>query len=62
MSITPKRVYNFNPGPAALPLEVLQEAQAEMAKARTLMKLNSEGKMGELSREPAANSPPNEKR
>ncbi len=24
------RVYNFNPGPAALPLEVLQEAQAEM--------------------------------
>ncbi len=27
---TPKRVYNFNPGPAALPLEVLQEAQAEM--------------------------------
>ncbi len=24
-----KRVYNFNPGPAALPLEVLQEAQAE---------------------------------
>jgi phosphoserine aminotransferase len=30
MSISPKRVYNFNPGPAALPLEVLQEAQAEM--------------------------------
>jgi phosphoserine aminotransferase len=30
MSNTPKRVYNFNPGPAALPLEVLQEAQAEM--------------------------------
>ena len=26
----PKRVYNFNPGPAALPLEVLQQAQAEM--------------------------------
>lgn len=24
----PKRVYNFNPGPAALPLEVLQEAQS----------------------------------
>lgn len=24
------RVYNFNPGPAALPLEVLQQAQAEM--------------------------------
>ena len=24
-----KRVYNFNPGPAALPLEVLQEAQSE---------------------------------
>ena len=30
MSTTPKRVYNFNPGPAALPLEVLQQAQAEM--------------------------------
>lgn len=30
MSNTPKRVYNFNPGPAALPLEVLQQAQAEM--------------------------------
>ncbi len=27
---TPKRVYNFNPGPAALPLEVLQQAQAEL--------------------------------
>jgi phosphoserine aminotransferase len=25
-----KRVYNFNPGPAALPLEVLQQAQTEM--------------------------------
>jgi phosphoserine aminotransferase len=25
-----KRVYNFNPGPAVLPLEVLQEAQAEL--------------------------------
>lgn len=25
-----KRVYNFNPGPAALPVEVLQQAQAEM--------------------------------
>jgi phosphoserine aminotransferase len=25
-----KRVHNFNPGPAALPLEVLQQAQAEM--------------------------------
>ena len=24
-----KRVYNFNPGPATLPLEVLKEAQAE---------------------------------
>ncbi len=23
-----KRVYNFNPGPAALPYEVLQQAQA----------------------------------
>ena len=23
------RVYNFNPGPATLPLEVLKEAQAE---------------------------------
>jgi phosphoserine aminotransferase len=27
---TPHRVYNFNPGPAALPLEVLQQAQQEM--------------------------------
>jgi phosphoserine aminotransferase len=26
----PRRVYNFNPGPAVLPLEVLQQAQAEM--------------------------------
>src|SRR5512134_1882117 len=26
----PKRVFNFNPGPAVLPLEVLQQAQAEM--------------------------------
>ncbi len=26
----PKRVHNFNPGPATLPLEVLQQAQAEM--------------------------------
>lgn len=26
----PKRVYNFNPGPAVLPLEVLQQAQAEL--------------------------------
>jgi phosphoserine aminotransferase len=25
-----KRVFNFNPGPAALPLEVLQQAQAEL--------------------------------
>ncbi len=25
-----KRIYNFNPGPAVLPLEVLQEAQAEL--------------------------------
>ncbi len=25
-----KRAYNFNPGPAALPLEVLQQAQAEL--------------------------------
>lgn len=25
-----QRIYNFNPGPAALPLEVLQEIQAEM--------------------------------
>ncbi len=30
MSNTPKRVYNFSPGPAALPLEVLQQAQEEM--------------------------------
>ena len=27
---TPKRVHNFNPGPAALPTEVLQQAQQEM--------------------------------
>jgi len=27
---TPKRVYNFNPGPAVLPLEVLEQAQAEL--------------------------------
>ena len=26
----PKRVFNFNPGPAALPLEVLEQAQAEL--------------------------------
>ncbi len=25
-----KRVHNFNPGPAGLPLEVLQQAQAEL--------------------------------
>jgi phosphoserine aminotransferase len=30
MSNSPKRVYNFNPGPAALPTEVLQQAQEEM--------------------------------
>lgn len=30
MSENHKRVYNFNPGPASLPLEVLQQAQAEM--------------------------------
>src|SRR5512136_3020488 len=30
MSSTPKRVHNFNPGPAALPLEVLKQAQEEM--------------------------------
>lgn len=30
MSGNLKRVYNFNPGPAALPLEVLEQAQAEM--------------------------------
>src|SRR5512140_2806838 len=34
MSNTPKRVYDFNPGPAALPLEVLQEAQEEMLNFR----------------------------
>jgi phosphoserine aminotransferase len=28
--MSPKRVFDFNPGPAALPLEVLQLAQAEM--------------------------------
>ena len=27
---TPKRVFNFNPGPAVLPLEVLEQAQAEL--------------------------------
>ena len=27
---TPKRVFNFNPGPAVLPLEVLETAQAEL--------------------------------
>ena len=26
----PKRVFNFNPGPAVLPLEVLEQAQAEL--------------------------------
>ena len=26
----PKRVFNFNPGPATLPLEVLETAQAEL--------------------------------
>ncbi|MDP2994991.1 MAG: aminotransferase class V-fold PLP-dependent enzyme, partial [Anaerolineales bacterium] len=25
-----RRIHNFNPGPAVLPLEVLQQAQAEM--------------------------------
>ena len=30
MTTTPRRVHNFNPGPAALPLEVLQQAQTEM--------------------------------
>ena len=30
MSAQIKRVHNFNPGPATLPLEVLQQAQAEM--------------------------------
>ena len=34
MSNTPKRVFNFNPGPAALPLEVLQQAQEEMVDYR----------------------------
>jgi phosphoserine aminotransferase len=34
MSANIHRVFNFNPGPAALPLEVLQEAQAEMADYR----------------------------
>jgi phosphoserine aminotransferase len=28
--MSPKRVFNFNPGPAALPEEVLRQAQAEM--------------------------------
>jgi phosphoserine aminotransferase len=30
MYMATKRVFNFNPGPAALPLEVLQQAQAEL--------------------------------
>lgn len=30
MSASVKRVHNFNPGPAVLPLEVLEQAQAEM--------------------------------
>jgi len=30
MTNQPKRVHNFNPGPAALPLEVLQQAQFEL--------------------------------
>jgi tetratricopeptide (TPR) repeat protein len=37
-----------------------QEAQSEMAKARTLMKGTSEGKMGALSRDRAEDSPPAE--
>lgn len=28
--VSPKRVHNFNPGPAVLPLSVLEQAQAEM--------------------------------
>jgi phosphoserine aminotransferase len=31
----PKRVFNFNPGPAALPLEVLEKAQAELLDFRS---------------------------
>jgi len=34
MSNQPKRVFNFNPGPAILPLPVLQQAQAEMSTIR----------------------------
>ena len=30
MTTEPKRVHNFNAGPAGLPLEVLQQAQAEL--------------------------------
>ncbi|MFH2103665.1 MAG: 3-phosphoserine/phosphohydroxythreonine transaminase [Chloroflexota bacterium] len=30
MSVQSKRAYNFNPGPAVLPLEVLQQAQVEL--------------------------------
>ena len=30
MTDQPKRVHNFNPGPAGLPLEVLQQAQSEL--------------------------------
>ncbi len=31
-----KRVHNFNPGPAVLPMEVLQQAQAEMLDYRAM--------------------------
>ena len=34
MTANVSRVYNFNPGPAALPLEVLQQAQAELVDYR----------------------------
>jgi phosphoserine aminotransferase len=34
MSENPHRVHNFNPGPAALPLEILQEAQSELLNYR----------------------------
>ena len=30
MTVTTKRAYNFNAGPSALPIEVLQKAQAEL--------------------------------
>jgi phosphoserine aminotransferase len=48
MSTDHKRVFNFNPGPAALPLEVLQQAQAEMldyhGTGRSMMEISHRSK------------------